>query len=237
MHDKAPSSANTPDISPRVYFDGTSSHQSKMANQAHQLTSYSSPSGFRSASMGRRNSLSRRNSLGIRARSSSSSSRPRSRRASGARRRGSSRASPGRDFLAERPDRVYKSVNNQNRISPSCYLPADRNADISGFNEQDVYILKSLLPLAESHKWKYLSSKLSRLQSRKFNAEFCARKFHQMYRLPFNESNSLLKVAYSLKDKTHKDLAASGMSGINYEGLIGSSLSYILCRDGWNYVD
>lgn len=232
LHERpnTPGSANISDISTHIYFDGPSSHQAKMANQSHQLSSYSASSGLRSASMGRRNSP---RAFSTRS-SSSTRSRSRSRRASGARRRGSHASS--RDLISEKPDRVYKSVNNQKQISPSCYMPADQMADIGGFTEEDIYILKSLLPLAESHKWKFLSSKLSRLQSRKFNAEFCARKFHEMYHLPFNQSNSLLKAVHSLKDKGHNE-QGNTLVGVNYEGLIGSSLPYIICRDGWNYVD
>lgn len=130
--------------------------------------------------------------------------------------------------------RRYRSVNHQNEISATVYLPADPVTDITCFTEEDVFVLKSLLPLAEAHKWKYLSSKLSRLQAKKFTAEFCCRKFHQMYYLPFNAANCLLGVVYLLQGKRKKNFA---LHGDNYEGLLGSSLPYILCRDGWNYVD
>ncbi|ODQ45254.1 hypothetical protein PICMEDRAFT_74025 [Pichia membranifaciens NRRL Y-2026] len=124
------------------------------------------------------------------------------------------------------------AANKQSEISPDMYVPADPSLDISGFTEEDIIILKNLLSFAEIHKWKYISNKLSKTRSKKLNAEYCITKFHAMYGLPFSPKNSLLHSNYFLKiDKERKPEEES------FEGILGSSIPYIVSKDGWNLID
>lgn len=134
---------------------------------------------------------------------------------------------------AEPPRRRYKyKSQSQKRISATKYVPADPSANVAQFSREDLIIIKNILPMAEIHKWNYLSNKLSKLKSKKLNSEFCIDKFHQMYNLPFNKNNSPLDSNYTLRANS-EDPAV----GKNYEGLVGSSLGYILSSDGWNLID
>lgn len=124
------------------------------------------------------------------------------------------------------------ATNRQSEISPDVYVPADPSLDISGFTEEDIIILKNLLSSAEIHKWKYISNRLSKTRSKKLNAEYCINKFHTMYGLPFSPKNSLLHSNYFLKiDKERKPEEE------NFEGILGSSIPYIVSKDGWNMID
>lgn len=111
------------------------------------------------------------------------------------------------------------------------YVPADSSVDISQFTEEDVIILKNLLPLSEVHKWKHVSNKVSKIRSKKMSAEYCLRKFHKMYNLPVNPKNTLLNTNYLMKrdGRTQKEK--------NPEGILGSSIPYIVSKDGWNSID
>lgn len=123
-------------------------------------------------------------------------------------------------------------TNRQLEISPDVYVPADPSLDISSFTEEDIIILKNLLSSAEIHKWKYISNRLSKTRSKKLNAEYCINKFHTMYGLPFSPKNSLLHSNYFLKiDKERKPEEE------NFEGILGSSIPYIVSKDGWNLID
>lgn len=120
----------------------------------------------------------------------------------------------------------------QRQLPNNHYISANKNVDISQFTDEDVIILKNMLPLAEIHKWKYISNKLSKARSRKFNAEYCINKFHEMYGIPFNPKNSLLQSNYFMKlDNSQQQRE------INIEGMLGSSIPYVVCKDGWNAID
>lgn len=135
------------------------------------------------------------------------------------------------------PKRKYKyRKGSQNEISPSVYIPSDPQANTSQFSREDIIILKNILPNAEIHKWKYISNRLSKTKSKKLNTEYCITKFHQMYGLPFNQKNSPLDCNYGLKLKS-EDSQNDQEQGNNFEGILGSSLGYILSRDGWNLID
>jgi hypothetical protein len=124
-----------------------------------------------------------------------------------------------------------KSSSSEN-ISLNVYEPADPNVDLSQFTEEDIIILKNILSLAEIHKWKHISNRISKSRSRKLSSEYCINKFHSMYGLPFNAKNSLLHSNYFLKlnkDQHQKDE--------NFEGMLGSSIPYIVSKDGWNLID
>lgn len=123
-------------------------------------------------------------------------------------------------------------VNRQTEISPLVYTPSDPTLDISEFTEEDIIILKNLLSSAEIHKWKYISNRLSKNRSKKLNAEYCINKFHTMYGLPFSPKNSLLHSNYFLKLYKEKKPQEE-----NFEGMLGSSIPYIVSKDGWNLID
>lgn len=116
----------------------------------------------------------------------------------------------------------------------STYVPTDPSLDISQFTEEDIIILKNMLPSAEIYKWKYTSHKLSKTRSKKLNSEFCISKFHTMFGLPFNPKRSLLHSIYFLKADS-KDM--NNQKEENFEGTLGSSLPYIVFQDGWNSID
>lgn len=123
-------------------------------------------------------------------------------------------------------------TNEQSQIPPDVYVPSDPSLDISSFTEEDIIILKNLLASAEIHKWKYISNRMSKTRSKKLNAEYCINKFHTMYGLPFSPKNSLLHSNYFLKiDKERKPEEE------NFEGILGSSIPYIVSKDGWNLID
>lgn len=152
-------------------------------------------------------------------------------------------------------------LNRQPELSPDYYKPADPSTDLSNFTEEDVIVLKNLLSLAEIHKWKYISNKLSKIRSKKLNTEYCINKFHLMYNLPFNPKNNSLNSNYFLKmndnhhnhnhnhnhNHTHLDHNISlDNNNTNteteekeetFEGMLGSSLPYIVSKDGWNLID
>lgn len=139
------------------------------------------------------------------------------------------------------PKRKYQyRKNSQKEILDNgyLYLPADSNANINQFSKEDIIILKNILPNAEIHKWKYISNRLSKTKSKKLNTEYCINKFHQMYDLPFNKNNNPLDSKYGLKINSKNDFNIDiKNNGDNFEGMMGSSLGYILSRDGWNLID
>lgn len=122
---------------------------------------------------------------------------------------------------------------NQASIPTDTYIPANPDVDISQFTEEDIIILKNILSLAEVHKWKHVSNRLSKAKSKKLSAEFCINKFHAMYGLPFNPKNTLLKSNYFLKMDNDENLKNSE----NFEGMLGSSIPYMVSKDGWNLID
>lgn len=135
------------------------------------------------------------------------------------------------------PKRKYRyRKNSQRELSPASYVPADPNADTAQFSKEDIIILMNILPNAEIHKWKYISNRLSKTKSKKLNTEYCINKFHQMYALPFNQRNSPLDANYSLRLSPNGHLSQKDR-GDNFEGVLGSSLGYVLSRDGWNLID
>lgn len=123
-------------------------------------------------------------------------------------------------------------IQDQKTIPLDQYAPSDPTHDILQFTEEDIIILKNILSLAEIHKWKYISNKLSKIRSKKLNAEYCIRKFHLMYGLPFNPKNSLLNSNYFLKVDNGQN-----SEGENFEGMLGSSIPYIVSKNGWNLID
>ncbi|GMM32270.1 hypothetical protein DAMA08_050150 [Martiniozyma asiatica (nom. inval.)] len=129
--------------------------------------------------------------------------------------------------------RKYYFKNHQSKISDSFYMPADKEADICKFTKEDIIILKNILPAAEIHKWKHISNSLSKSKSKKLNAQYCIQKFHDMFNLPLNPQHTPLHASYclSLNQDSHQ------LQGKNYEGMVGSSIGYILSKDGWNYID
>ncbi|KAG7698171.1 hypothetical protein KL930_001833 [Ogataea haglerorum] len=142
--------------------------------------------------------------------------------------------SKGYNYLPQAPPRRLSSSRTsifQTQISPVEYAPADPGVDLSIFTEEDAVILRNLLPLAEIHKWKFVATKLSKRRSKKLNADFCIKKFHEMFDLPFNPAHSLFNSQYFLRASV-----GTAHSKRNLEGLVGSSLPYIVCKDGWNNV-
>ncbi|OWB69285.1 hypothetical protein B5S33_g1687 [[Candida] boidinii] len=121
------------------------------------------------------------------------------------------------------------------------YVPSNPSYDISDFTEEDILLILDVLPLAEIHKWKYISNKLSKTRSKKLNSEYCIKKFHEMYDLPFDPNNSLLN-QYFFTHQGHHQMPFGyknnkvGRHGKNLEGLIGSSIPYIVCKDGWKNI-
>ncbi|KAH3668318.1 hypothetical protein OGAPHI_002072 [Ogataea philodendri] len=136
---------------------------------------------------------------------------------------------PSADYSARGRPKTTNTSLTQAQISPIDYIPADPEVDLSIFTEEDALVLRSLLPLAEIHKWKYVATRLSKQRSKKFNSEFCIKKFHEMFDLPFDPNHSLFNSRYFLRP--HE---ASNLSGLNFEGLVGSSLPYIVCKNGWS---
>lgn len=129
-------------------------------------------------------------------------------------------------YMKKKTPLVSNDSNSDN------YIPSNENIDISKFTEEDIIILNNILPLAEIHKWKYVSNKLSKRRSKKISAEYCMKKFHEMYGLPFNSENSLLHSNYLLKfDKGQQKTEE------NFEGMVGSSIPYIVSPEGWNLID
>ncbi|KAG7927886.1 hypothetical protein KL925_002244 [Ogataea polymorpha] len=131
------------------------------------------------------------------------------------------------------PSRLSSSRTSvfQTQINPLDYMPADPGVDLSIFTEEDAVVLRNLLPLAEIHKWKFVATKLSKRRSKKLNADFCIKKFHEMFDLPFNPAHSLFNSQYFLRAS-----AGTAHSRRNLEGLVGSSLPYIVSKDGWNNI-
>lgn len=118
----------------------------------------------------------------------------------------------------------YARINNQQCFDPFRYVPAD-NVDLSKFTASDLDTVCLLLSQAEVHKWKYISNRLSKLRSKKLSPEYAMSKFHQMYNLPFGSSDFLLASRYR------------GQLPNVSEGLLGSSLAYVVCKEGWRYSD
>ncbi|GME89497.1 hypothetical protein B5S28_g3501 [[Candida] boidinii] len=121
------------------------------------------------------------------------------------------------------------------------YVPSNPSYDISEFTEEDILLILDVLPLAEIHKWKYISNKLSKTRSKKLNSEYCIKKFHEMYDLPFDPNDSLLNQNCFTQHSHHQmpfgyKNNKFGKPGKNSEGLIGSSIPYIVCKDGWKNI-
>lgn len=124
------------------------------------------------------------------------------------------------------------SIDNQKKLSPSIHK-SDASLDImTDFTKEDIIIIKNLLCYAEIHKWKYISNKVSKFRSKKLNAEYCINKFHSMYGLPFNPKNSPLHATYCLKQYKEKEIQEE-----NIEGMLGSSIPYILSNNGCSSFD
>lgn len=139
-----------------------------------------------------------------------------------------------RQKVVKRSNSIIDSRHVDSKPLSNTYVPSDPSLDISFFTEEDVIILKNLLPTAEIQKWKYASQRLSKIRSKKLNAEFCISKFHAMFGLPFNPKKSLLQSIYSMKADSKN---TSNSTEENFEGILGSSIPYVVAKDGWNSID
>lgn len=96
-------------------------------------------------------------------------------------------------------------------LSPNApqYHELMQTSNLNFLTEKDIKIIKSLLPMAETHKWKYLSHRLSKKRSKKISSEFTKVKTHDFFGLPYT-SHTNNEIKY------------------NIEGLVGSSVPYLV---------
>ncbi|ODV93142.1 hypothetical protein PACTADRAFT_51772, partial [Pachysolen tannophilus NRRL Y-2460] len=140
---------------------------------------------------------------------------------------------PPHPYVANSTNKMEHHTNNLNNY----YYPQEyQYIQPTFFTEEDILVMKKLLPLAELHKFKYISNKVSKARSKKISLEFTREKFHQFFDLPLDpkiaEHHNLdvsggKNGSYDEKNKNKNNVNYS-KSHKNIEGLLGSSIPYLV---------
>lgn len=148
-----------------------------------------------------------------------------------------SRQALGSEIAMTPPESRHNSDNHIEtpvlELKQPIFVPSSNsNEPPKYFTDEDLNILKELLPMAETHKWKYIANKVSKSRGKKMNSEFCSARFHEFFNLPQNKSIEETKIQYIKNSNSFYD---SG-SETTVEGIIGSSLPY-LTHSNNNFTD
>lgn len=121
----------------------------------------------------------------------------------------------------------YHSTGPPFLINPIVIPSADPHQPPKQFTEMDLQALKEILPAAETHKWKYISNKVSKAKAKKMNSEFCNVRFHDFFQLPYHLPEEESNIQYLNNSSSFYD----ANSETNIEGIVGTSLPYLVHKD------